>query len=87
VARFATKDAFTSYNGTAPIDVSSGDQIRHLPRREPADQPRPPHDGGHPDPLPRRPLDREEPFGVPESAKEPRPRSHCVAGHPGPDWL
>ncbi len=28
VARFATKDAFASYNGTAPIDVSSGDQIR-----------------------------------------------------------
>jgi transposase len=29
VARFATKDTFASYNGTAPIDVSSGDQVRH----------------------------------------------------------
>jgi transposase len=29
VARFATKDAFASYNGTAPIEVSSGDQVRH----------------------------------------------------------
>jgi transposase len=29
VTRFASKDAFASYNGTAPIDVSSGDQIRH----------------------------------------------------------
>ena len=29
VTRFATKDAFAGYNGTAPIDVSSGDQIRH----------------------------------------------------------
>jgi len=29
LARFATKDAFASYNGTAPIDASSGDQIRH----------------------------------------------------------
>jgi transposase len=29
VARFATKDTFASYNGTAPIGVSSGDQIRH----------------------------------------------------------
>ena len=29
VARFATKDTFASYNGTAPIDASSGDQIRH----------------------------------------------------------
>ena len=29
VARFPTKDAFASYNGTAPIDASSGDQVRH----------------------------------------------------------
>jgi len=29
VSRFATKDKFASYNGTAPIDVSSGDQARH----------------------------------------------------------
>jgi hypothetical protein len=26
-------------------------------------------------------------IGVPASAKEPRPRSHGVAGHPAPDWL
>jgi len=29
VARFPSKDHFASYNGTAPIDVSSGDQVRH----------------------------------------------------------
>ena len=29
MARFATKDAFASYNGTAPIDASSGEQVRH----------------------------------------------------------
>jgi transposase len=29
MARFPTKDAFASYNGTAPIDASSGDQVRH----------------------------------------------------------
>jgi transposase len=29
ISRFATKDKFASYNGTAPIDVSSGDQVRH----------------------------------------------------------
>ena len=29
VARFATKDRFASYNGTAPVDVSSGEQTRH----------------------------------------------------------
>ena len=29
ITRFASKDKFASYNGTAPIDVSSGDQVRH----------------------------------------------------------
>ncbi len=29
VSRFATKDHFASYNGTAPIDASSGEQTRH----------------------------------------------------------
>jgi transposase len=29
VARFATKDKYASYNGTAPIDASSGEQARH----------------------------------------------------------
>jgi transposase len=29
VARFAAKDKFASYNGTAPIGASSGEQVRH----------------------------------------------------------
>ncbi len=29
VTRFPTKDHFASYNGTAPIDASSGEQVRH----------------------------------------------------------
>ena len=29
IERFKTNDHFASYNGTAPIDVSSGEQIRH----------------------------------------------------------
>ena len=29
IARFATADAFASYTGTAPLDVSSGDVVRH----------------------------------------------------------
>jgi transposase len=29
VRRFATKDKYASYNGTAPIDASSGEQARH----------------------------------------------------------
>lgn len=29
IDRFPTKDHFASYNGTAPIDASSGEQVRH----------------------------------------------------------
>jgi transposase len=29
ITRFTAKDKFASYDGTAPIDVSSGDQVRH----------------------------------------------------------
>jgi transposase len=29
IDRFASKDHFASYNGTAPIDASSGEQVRH----------------------------------------------------------
>jgi transposase len=29
VSRFPSKDHFATYNGTAPLDVSSGDQVRH----------------------------------------------------------
>jgi transposase len=29
IARFPTRDHFASWNGTAPIDASSGDQVRH----------------------------------------------------------
>src|SRR5207245_9688625 len=29
LARFATKHNYASYNGTAPIDASSGEQARH----------------------------------------------------------
>jgi len=29
IARFPTRDAFASYNGTAPIDVSSGNRVIH----------------------------------------------------------
>ena len=57
VARFPTKDAFASYNGTAPTGrlLRRADPPPAIPSREPADQPRAAHDGGHPDPLPRHP--------------------------------
>jgi transposase IS116/IS110/IS902 family protein len=52
VSRFPGRDRFAAYNGTAPIEVSSGNR-KGLPAeqaREPADQPRHPHDRGDPDP-------------------------------------
>jgi hypothetical protein len=33
IDRFANRDHFASWNGTAPIDASSGDQHRHRPSR------------------------------------------------------
>ncbi|GAB3852845.1 IS110 family RNA-guided transposase [Dactylosporangium cerinum] len=52
ISRFATRDHFASWNGTAPIDASSGDQRRHRLSRagEPAHQPGPAHHGHRPAP-------------------------------------
>jgi transposase len=33
VARFADRNRFASWTGTAPLDASSGEQIRHRPSR------------------------------------------------------
>jgi hypothetical protein len=48
IHRFASRDRFASWNGTAPLDASSGSQARHRLSRagEPAHQPRPAHHGG-----------------------------------------
>jgi transposase len=50
IARFPSKAHFASWNGTAPLDASSGDQIRHglSLQRQPADQPRHSHHGRQP---------------------------------------
>ena len=82
VTRFPDKAHFASWNGTAPIDASSGDQVRHRLSRagQPADQPGAAHHGRGPAPPPeqRRPRllrpqsrRREDPDGgdaVPETA-------------------
>jgi transposase len=54
VSRFASRDRFASYDGTAPIEVSSGGRkgLPVVPARQPPAQPRHPHGRGHPDPLP-----------------------------------
>jgi transposase len=60
VSRFGGRDPFAAYNGTAPIEVSSG-QHKGLPAeqaREPAARPRHPHGGGHPGPPPAQPGPR-----------------------------
>ena len=51
VARFADRNRFASWTGTAPLDASSGEQNRHrLSRagnREPADEPHDPYRRSH----------------------------------------
>jgi transposase len=60
VARFPGRDHFAAYDGTAPIEVSSGGRkvYRAVPARKPAAQPRHPHGRGHPDPPPAQPGPR-----------------------------
>jgi transposase len=96
IARFPSRHHFASYNGTAPIDASSGDQVRHrLPSRQPATQPRVAHDGRDPDPAARqrgsrllraqtpRGQDSERSAAVPE-APPIRPRLPTNARRPRP---
>jgi transposase len=56
ITRFPSRAHFASWKGTAPIDASSGEQVRHraLPRREPADQPGAAHHGHRPAAQPHR---------------------------------
>ena len=68
IHRFASRDHFASWNGTAPLDASSGQQQHHrLSARQPADQPGPAHHGRRPAAQPdrrtrllRRPQGRRE---------------------------
>ena len=55
VRRFANRDAFASYNGTAPVEFVLGWPSRPpgLPTREPSAQPRAAHGRRHPDPQSR----------------------------------
>ncbi len=55
ISRFANADHYASYTGTAPIEVSSGEQTPTpaLPRRQPLPQPRPAPRRPRPDHAPR----------------------------------
>ncbi|WP_407937866.1 transposase [Micromonospora viridifaciens] len=49
ISRLADWDRFASWNGTAPLGASSGDQKHHrLSCRQPADQPHAAHHGRGP---------------------------------------
>jgi transposase len=56
IRRFPSRDRFASYNGTAPIEVSSGDRkvLPALPPRQPPAQPRHPRRRGQPDQSPQQ---------------------------------
>ena len=60
IARFPTRDRFAAFNGTAPIEVSSGGRkVCRLSRRgNRTPQPRHPHGRRHPDPLRAQPRPR-----------------------------
>ena len=60
VSRFPSRDRFAAYDGTAPIEVSSGRRkgLPAVPAREPAAEPRHPHGRGHPGPPPPQPGPR-----------------------------
>jgi transposase len=51
VARFPARGHFAAYNGTAPVEVSSGEKkiYRAVAARQPQAQPRHPHGRDHPD--------------------------------------
>ena len=52
IGRFASANHYASYNGTAPIEVSSGGKKRHrlFNARQPETEPCHPHGRHHPDP-------------------------------------
>lgn len=56
VARFADRNRFASWSGTAPLDASSGEQTRHRLSRAggPPGQPHDPHRSHQPDPARHR---------------------------------
>ena len=60
VSRFPGRDHFAAYNGTAPIEVSSGQRkgLPAVPAGEPPAQPCHPHGRDHPDPARAQPGPR-----------------------------
>jgi hypothetical protein len=86
VARFADRNRFASWTGTAPLDASSGEQNRHpsLTGREPSDEPHDPHRRGHPAPtrhrrpglLPPQASRRQETHGSHALPQTPNLRRH-----------
>ena len=83
VSRFPNRDHFAAYDGTAPIEVSSG--LPAVPAREPPAQPRHLHGRSHPDPPPaqRRPrlLRQETSRRQDRQGSPPRPQAQGQRRH------
>jgi len=93
VSRFPSRDHFASYNGTAPVEVSSGEpeDPPAVATRQPARQPRDPHGCDHPDPAPAqrgsRVLRQEAGRGKDSQGSAPLPQAPDQRRHlrPPPD--
>ena len=81
-ARFPTAARFASYNGTAPIEASSGPRKRHRlnPRGEPQTQPCDPPDRGDPGPS-RHSRTRLLPTQDRRGQDQKRSAAHLEAAH------
>jgi transposase len=77
VTRFADRNRFASWTGTAPLDASSGEHDRHRLSRagNPPGQPRHPHRRGHPAPPEHR---RPHLLPAQASRRQETPRSAAV---------
>ena len=92
VVRFPDRNRFASWTGTAPLEASSGEHVRHRlsRRREPADEPRPSRGRDRADPprhrrsrlLPPQARRRQEPDGGAALPQTPTLRRRLPeAGH------
>jgi transposase len=84
ITRFPSRAHFVSWNGTAPIDASSGEQVRHRlsRRRQPADQPRPAHHGHRATAQPNRRPRLLRPQESPMARRRWKPCAASNAGCP-----
>ena len=86
VARFADRNRFASWTGTAPLGrlLRGADPAPALPGREPADEPHDPHRRGHPDPPRHRRAGPTTGASSPPARPAWKPCAASSAGSPTP---